>query len=199
MARRLDKIVVVDFEATCWAAEDTPPPGAVTEIIEAGFCLVDVETLDVSELPTSWFVQPKLSKVDEYCTKLTTITQEQVDGGYTFIEVCSGLNDLGERGKRLWASYGDYDRIQLERQCEREKVMYPFGRTHLNVKTLVAVMAGWNKEVGMDEALRRLKLPLVGTHHRAGDDARNIARILSVVMEAGRVSIKHIEGLGEAV
>jgi inhibitor of KinA sporulation pathway (predicted exonuclease) len=29
----------------------------------------------------------------------------------------------------------------------------------------------------MDEALRMLKLSLVGTHHRGIDDARNIARI----------------------
>jgi inhibitor of KinA sporulation pathway (predicted exonuclease) len=38
----------------------------------------------------------------------------------------------------------------------------------------------------MPEALRRLQLPLEGTHYRAGDDARNIARILTALLPATR-------------
>jgi len=40
----------------------------------------------------------------------------------------------------------------------------------------------------MDGALRRVGLPLVGTHHRGIDDARNIARILPFAL--GRVTAK---------
>ena len=41
MARRkLDRIVVVDVEATCW--EGAPPADEVSEIIEVGVCLLDV-------------------------------------------------------------------------------------------------------------------------------------------------------------
>ena len=50
-------------------------------------------------------------------------------------------------------------------------IPYPFGPTHLNVKTLAAVAYGWSREVGMGEALKRMGLPLEGTHHRGGDDA----------------------------
>jgi inhibitor of KinA sporulation pathway (predicted exonuclease) len=38
----------------------------------------------------------------------------------------------------------------------------------------------------MPEALRRLHLPLEGTHHRAGDDARNIARTLAALLLGSR-------------
>lgn len=34
MARKLDRILVVDVEATCW--EGDPPPGQISAIIEKG-------------------------------------------------------------------------------------------------------------------------------------------------------------------
>ena len=37
MARKLDKIVVVDIEATCW--EGKPPEKQESDIIEVGICL----------------------------------------------------------------------------------------------------------------------------------------------------------------
>lgn len=43
MARKLDRILVVDIEATCW--EGNPPPGQTSEIIEIGLCVLDVPTL----------------------------------------------------------------------------------------------------------------------------------------------------------
>ncbi len=60
---------------------------------------------------------------------------------------------------------------------------YPFGPTHLNVKNLFALRRRLDHEVGMDAALRTLGLPLEGTHHRGGDDAWNIAAILTHLLE----------------
>ena len=37
MSGKLDKILVVDIEATCW--EGKPPAGEQNEIIEVGICL----------------------------------------------------------------------------------------------------------------------------------------------------------------
>jgi inhibitor of KinA sporulation pathway (predicted exonuclease) len=65
-------------------------------------------------------------------------------------------------------------------------VPYPFGPGHLNVKTLFAVCHALPREMGMDAALERLDRPLEGTHHRAGDDAWNIAAILALLIGAGR-------------
>ena len=47
MARKLDRILVVDVEATCW--EGNPPPGQTSEIIEIGLCVLDVPTLTCVE------------------------------------------------------------------------------------------------------------------------------------------------------
>ena len=39
MAKRLDQILVIDVESTCWAGAQ--PEGQVSEIIEIGVCPVD--------------------------------------------------------------------------------------------------------------------------------------------------------------
>jgi inhibitor of KinA sporulation pathway (predicted exonuclease) len=184
MARKLDRILVVDVEATCW--EGDPPPGQTSEIIEIGLCVLDVPTLARVE-QRAVLVRPVYSTVSPYCTQLTTLTQTDVDSGIPLAEACQILVHEYQAPARLWASYGDYDRKQFERNCGDFGIPDPFGPTHLNVKALAAVVYGWSREVGMGEALKRMGLPLEGTHHRGGDDAWNIAAILSRVLRSSRV------------
>lgn len=183
MARNFDQIVVLDIEATCWEGE--PPKGQENEIIEVGFCLLNPATFERSE-KTSVLVRPEKSTVSEFCTRLTTLTQAQVDTGVTFPEVCALLKKKHDTKNRLWASYGDYDRKQFDKQCRDRGVGNPFGNSHLNVKTLYALLHGLSAEVGMAEALEQQKLPLEGTHHRGHDDAWNIAAILAHLLKKGR-------------
>ena len=179
MAKLLDQIVVVDVESTCW---DGPPPrGESSEIIEIGVCLVCVADGARSERD-SILVKPVRSQVSPFCTELTTLTQEQVDRGCTFAEACRILSLNYRTRERPWASYGDYDRRQFERQCAEMQVSYPFGPTHINVKNLFAVTRAMPHEVGLPEALEHLSLPLEGTHHRGGDDAWNIAALLAAIL-----------------
>jgi inhibitor of KinA sporulation pathway (predicted exonuclease) len=180
----LHTVNVVDVEATCW--EGSPPPGQRQEIIEIGFCVLRVADGALQE-HTSLLVRPTHSTVSPFCTALTTLTQEQVDEGTTFDQACEILGTRYHSHDRVWASYGDFDRGLFERQCQWTGVPYPFGRRHLNIKTLFALALP--TEPGMPEALRRLHLPLEGTHHRAGDDARNIARILAALLHGARQTL----------
>ncbi len=187
MTKKLRTILVVDVEATCWEGE--PPPGEQAEIIEIGWAILDVPTGAILQADTL-FVKPERSKVSAFCTQLTTLTPEQVGQGVTFADACRFLEDeLGARSA-TWASYGEYDRRQFRRQCEAFGVPYAFGETHLNVKNLFALVHGLPREVGMAAALKILDCPLVGTHHRAGDDARNIAGILASLLSPSRRSRK---------
>ncbi len=71
MAKRLDQILVIDIESTCW---DGPPPlGQMSEIIEIGVCPVDVASLERGE-KRCILVKPVKSEVSEFCTQLTTLT-----------------------------------------------------------------------------------------------------------------------------
>lgn len=179
MAKKLDQILIIDVESTCW--EGPPPPEEESEIIEIGVCLLEVATgerLGVESI----LVKPERSRVSPFCTGLTTLTQSQVEGGVSFQEACSRLKRHYLGQERTWASYGDYDRRQFERQCRARQVGYPLGATHLNVKNLFALKHKLSREVGMAEALTQLNLPLVGTHHRGADDAWNIAQILASML-----------------
>jgi inhibitor of KinA sporulation pathway (predicted exonuclease) len=104
----------------------------------------------------------------------------------TLANACQRLKKDFSSKDRLWASWGDYDRRQFERVCQSAGVGYPFGLTHLNVKTLFAVSLGLNHEVGLDGAYEKLGLTMEGTHHRGDDDAWNIADILCRLLGATR-------------
>ncbi len=182
MSKTLQTILVIDVEATCW--EGQPPPGEQAEIIEIGHALLDVPSGRILQANTL-MVRPQRSKVSNFCTQLTTLTQAQVDEGMPFADACRFLEARLGSCSATWASYGEYDRRQFRRQCEAFGVPYPFGETHLNVKNLFALVHGLPREVGMAAALQHLDHPLVGTHHRAGDDTRNIAGLLASLLSPG--------------
>jgi inhibitor of KinA sporulation pathway (predicted exonuclease) len=175
MADRLDQILVIDVESTCWRGE--PPPGQYHEIIEIGLCTLDIASAQRLE-NRCILVRPERSTVSSYCTSLTTLTQEDVDGGIPLDEACRILQQGYHSKERLWASYGDYDRRQFERNCRLRHVPYPFGPGHINVKSLFAIAHNLSREIPLDKAMEALGFPLEGTHHRGADDAWNIARIL---------------------
>lgn len=183
MAKRLDQILVVDVESTCWEGE--PPDGQESEIIEIGLCVLDVATGQRLDNP-SIIVRPQLSTISAYCTALTTLTQEEVDVGISLGEACHILEQMYRSKERLWASYGDYDRRQFEQSCRAQDIPYPFGPGHINVKSLFAVVHRLSREVYLGQAMEILGFPLEGTHHRGGDDAWNVARILGDLLLRAR-------------
>lgn len=185
--KKLDRIVVIDVEATCW--EGPPPEGEENEIIEIGVCLVNVVSQNIEDRQ-SILVKPQYSQVSPFCTQLTTLTQKQVDQGISFQEACTLLQKKYHTKERVWASFGDYDRRQFERQCERFQQPYPFGISHFNVKTWFALMYKLPHEIGMAAALEKARLPLVGTHHRGMDDAVNIGSIVIKLLQGAGTSAR---------
>ena len=182
-------INVVDIESTCWGDQIKPPPGQLSEIIEIGIVTLDTATLSVDEAD-GILVHPIDSEVSEFCTKLTTLTAEQIRrDGIELGVACEYLRKQRSSRERIWASYGDYDRKMFAENCKRREIPYPFGARHWNVKSMVAVAFGWKREIGMKEALERLDIPLIGTHHRGVHDAMNIAKILAELIRGMKGTI----------
>lgn len=171
-----DNILIIDLEATCW--NDRPPRGQESEIIEIGVCIMDAKTGKISQ-NEGILVKPQFSKVSLFCTELTSITQQMLDDEGIFLEDALDILRVEYNSEDLtWASYGNYDLNMLQNQARRFNVDYPLSDDHINVKTLFAQLHPIRKSVGMDRALKELKFPLVGTHHRGIDDVKNIAKIL---------------------
>ena len=183
MAKKLDQILVIDIESTCW--EGDPPAGQESEIIEIGLCTLEVASGERLE-NLSILVAPVRSHVSAYCTALTTLTQRDLQAGVPLAEACKLLEDEYLSKQRLWASYGDYDRRQFQRSCAGLGIDYPFGRGHINVKSLFAVARGLHREVSLAKAMEIQGWPLEGTYHRGSDDAWNIGRLLGHLLLRAR-------------
>lgn len=183
MSPHLDRILVIDLEATC----DEPKPAWDGEITEIGVAVLDCDTLTVIEQHQT-FVVPTSTPVTAFCTRLTTITPEMLtvqNGARPFPEAINWIKKLGAKNN-VWASWGDYDRKQFERQCRNEKIAYPFGPGHINVKTLFALATGMKRGIGAKEATEYCGLEWQGTHHRGLADAINIANVLGWTLKRAR-------------
>ncbi|WP_197342602.1 3'-5' exonuclease [Ralstonia solanacearum] len=171
-------ILVVDLEATC--ADDGSIPPEEMEIIEVGACWVN-EWCHISDTFQS-FVRPSRRPVlTNFCTALTSIAQEQVDAAPNFVCVAEDLRVFVERHRgpsSSWGSWGAYDRKQLERECVQLGIEPLAGLPHQNLKRLFSKRQRIGKEVGMAMALRMSGIQPEGQHHRALDDACNIAKLL---------------------
>jgi inhibitor of KinA sporulation pathway (predicted exonuclease) len=181
MKIKTDKILCVDIEATCYE-RGTEPDGFLSDIIEIGVCELDVQTLKIGE-PEGIIIRPTRSVVSEYCTNLTTLTQADVDKGVSFVNACDILMRKYFSKKRVWCSFGNYDRIQFQKQCSRENVDYPFGVDHINIKTLFALKKRLKSGIGLDRTVALLGYEFEGIHHRGMYDAKNVAKVMAYALQ----------------
>ena len=110
-----------------------------------------------------------------------------MDAGIPLAEACRVLADEYKSRERLFASFGDYDRSSSSAIAPRSASHTRSARRTSTSRTWRPSLMAGRGEVGMSEALKRVGLPLEGTHHRGGDDAWNIAEILSRVLWSSRV------------
>ena len=182
MAIRKDKIIVADFEATCWEGFDAPE-GQMNEIIEIGVCLLDPKAspMQITD-KRSLLIKPTESVVSEFCTNLTTITQEMVDTqGLSFEEACSILENDYDSRNRMWGAWGGWDKRFIYKQCRRRGVRYPFSKKHGNLKRTYQENQG--ERLPFAAALEAVHIEQEGTAHRGDDDAYNTAQLLRYLFE----------------
>lgn len=171
-----DIALVIDFEATCW--NHATPEGMHNEIIEIGISGVDYVTKEI-KLRDTIIVKPDFSTISDFCTELTTLTQDYIDEhGVSFEKACEILETKYKSRDRIWLSWGEYDKNIIEANCTLKGIKNPFGRTHINMKPLFSFLYGIKTDLGVSQAMDRLGIEFEGTPHRGGDDAYNIAKIL---------------------
>ncbi len=176
--RKNRNMLIIDVESTCW--HNSPPKGQVSEIIEIGIIELDLGKMATIR-KSSILVQPQQSKISDFCTALTTITQEQVGDGLSLADACYTLRKKYKSKECVWGSWGDYDRRMFEKDCRRKSVKYPFGSRHINIKTLFAIACRLEQEIPMMAALDLLGKKHYGTLHRGDDDAWHIAEIFKSI------------------
>lgn len=176
--------LVIDFEATC--CDQGSVPREQMEIIEFGAVMVEAKNFQVLSQFQS-FVRPVRHPVlTGFCTELTSIQQHDVDGAPLFKDVAVQFKKwLHQYQGFVFCSWGDYDRKQLQQDCAFHGVPNPVGAPHINLKPLMSERLNLSKKLGLGQALRQAGMQFEGTAHRGIDDARNIARLLPLLFDAG--------------
>ena len=145
--------------------------------------MVEAESLAiVSEFQT--FVKPVRNPLlTDFCQQLTSITQAQVDNAPNYAEAINKFKQwLYQYPNFVFGSWGDYDRKQIEQDCQFHQVSYPIASEHINLKRLFSSNHNLQKRYGMAQALKLVGVELQGTHHRGIDDAKNIAKLLPYIL-----------------
>lgn len=189
----MKKYIVFDLEATCWenAFQDRQQE---METIEIGAVLVDEQfrVLDQFQTFVKPFVHPLLG---EFCKSLTSIRQDQVDNAPSFAEAFPRFLAWGKTAVEqeqqtssavsfspIFASWGNYDYEQLERDCARLNMTMFAKDLHLNAKDMYKNYTG-KKGRGLGLELKRQNLSFDGVAHRGIDDARMVAKLLQHVSQ----------------
>ncbi|SFJ17301.1 3'-5' exonuclease [Thermoflavimicrobium dichotomicum] len=184
MAENIRYLLILDVESTCYE-NGQEPKHFFSEIIEVGAVVFDVEERKIVE-EYQCFVKPVLfPQLSDFCKKLTTISQDQVDQGLSLFEAVRELSHLSLKYQALFCSWGYYDRRQFHSVCSRLKVPYPFSDQHISLKHAHRDFYHLKRKMGMKAALKYHGLSLDGTHHRGIDDARNIAKIVNQMLSDG--------------
>lgn len=185
-AKALNNVVVLDLEATCWDKEANISRDDM-EIIEIG--AVWMEKGEVKETFKT-LIKPTLHDgvLSEFCTNLTGITQDELNAnGVSYVEAIKAFEQwLGVCSRKYgkldaWASWGNYDKNQFERDCKRHnKSLSLLKFAHKNAKDyFFAYTPSFKGSAGMAKVAGFLKIKLEGKLHRALDDALNICKIIN--------------------
>ncbi|MBY0458444.1 MAG: hypothetical protein K2V38_13980 [Gemmataceae bacterium] len=178
--------VVIDFEATC----DEPYNPDPQEIIEFPAVLVSPgDPADGTEFHT--YVRPvRHPRLTAFCTQLTGIGQTRVDAAPTFPEALHRFEAW--RAATCPAAYlvacGNWDLASLlPRQCAQHDLGVPaWADGWADLKALFAEsFPNASDRATLAEIASALGVGLVGRAHSGIDDARNIARVLRVMLGRG--------------
>lgn len=179
---KMKKIAIIDLECTC--DNQTPPlmPRDKMEIIEIGCVIADLEGNTYKEFNA--FVKPVFyPTLTPFCKELTTITQSQVDNGFSLEKAMTDLDDfLFNENVDAWGSWGGFDKNQIIKDLKNHKIresLFPFlNMKHFNISEAYYKNQGMSRKCGVRKALSQQKMTFVGTPHRGIDDVKNIARLL---------------------
>ncbi len=166
--------IIFDLEASCWLGR---PPHGINEVIEIG--AVKVNDYNEVESIFSKFIKPTVNPIlSDFCTRLTSITQTDVDRSKTFPFIIQEFMDwIGIDEDFVLISWGKYDKQQLIQDCELHKLETDWLEHHFNLKPAYRALKDLKDEPGLKKAVKLEGFEFTGIHHRAISDAENTAKI----------------------
>ncbi len=172
-------IASIDLELTCWEGEDGPGNfSEEMEVIEIGIHLLRADDYrHVKDF--QFFVRPtERPELSEFCTKLTGITQEDVDSAAPLTDVLPELlKELPPKQKLIFASWGS-DTPALEREYQEKSGTQERFIDPRFINVAVHFRSRYAKKGGIKKAFDALGMKQEEPVHRALPDAISAVRIL---------------------
>ncbi|KAL2916704.1 hypothetical protein HK105_203820 [Polyrhizophydium stewartii] len=178
-----DIYLVCDIEATC---DENSGFNFANEIIELPVVAIDGATMETIGTFRK-FVRPILNPtLTDFCTRLTGITQEQVDAADPFSVVFAQLLDWiatlhpnPTRETVVFATDGPWDlRDFMEKELRYNNLSRPdYMRRVVDVRKSYAKFYD-KRSIGLNGMLAGLGMQFEGREHSGIDDTNNVARIL---------------------
>lgn len=192
--------IVIDFEFTPVTSNFVDRKVLKYEIIEIGA----VKLNDNYELIDSFssYVHPIYSKLDEYCTFLTGITNRHLAGAPKFAGAISALYEwIGNDDFSIY-EWSNSDKHQFSGECRLKNCEKSFDalcmKEWIDLQKEFSLKSKIRSAVNLQDALSKLNLFFEGQAHRACDDALNTARILQI-MKNGNEFEERISSYGSPV
>lgn len=172
------RLYVVDFEATCLKNGDYDAEFIKKqEIIQAGICIAEPEEIRTIH-QFSLMIKPVFNPLlTDFCVKLTSITQTQVEKGFPFAEAVKIMELVSQPGD-TFCSWGNFDPSIFKKNCELHEINNPFENwPHVNIKQFAA---DWFQEEarGIKGTCDVLGIPFQGQLHIGLNDASNVVNVL---------------------
>ncbi|KAJ5068932.1 3'-5' exoribonuclease 1 [Anaeramoeba ignava] len=182
----IEKILILDFEATCGYEIYEP------EIIEFPVVILNTQNLMIEGFFHS-YVQPiSNQKISKFCTSLTGITQQQVDFAPKFPKVLELFekwlieNEFLDKDKNvignwvfLTCSDNDFETL-LESQLKVEKnIKRPsYFNKWIDLQKIYSDFYGFNNPKSLKNMIKEMEIEMEGNFHSGFDDAKNTARVI---------------------
>ena len=163
------------MEATCWEGNALD---LEQETIEIGAILLNQFGEEIGSY--NRFIKPVLHPyLSPFCTQLTTITQADVNAAKTFPSVIEEFKEWASIYDEdyLLCSWGNFDRIMLERDCALHRIESDWCEYHINLKKQYQNFRRLKKPIGLKSAVTKEGFDFDGIHHRGISDAENLAKI----------------------
>lgn len=148
-------------------------------IIEIGVAVFDTKTGEIMDT-FEGFVNNNI-KLSTFIKNLTSITQEQVDGGKSLKEVMKDLDKwLRKHGTFRQPVCWGIDAEILREECKVNGIKWQYGNGYMNVKTVFQMhmeQQGKHHGGGLALSMQSMDMTFAGIEHRAVTDAINTARI----------------------
>lgn len=149
------------------------------EIIEAG--MVSVRDDVIIEEFSSFVTPVAFPVLSNRCKSFLHISQQQVDGGITFLELVRKMEEMNKGFENTIVTWGNMDMRVLRQNCLHGGLSFPFEAKEVDLSMEYKRFFGDQNQTGLWKAVQEYGKQGTGKHHRALDDALTTYNIFSLV------------------